>query len=275
MTPPEAGCYLAFERFQNNIQRAILYVDARTFAPAYSDPKRLKIADMLNPRLFSNNLLLPYLVSAIEDYFKSTFVALAKHSDAKETLFRNARITADRLVTVAAGEARIEEVVADAMSFQSLAAICNHFRAADKRIDYAGVLRRPVARRSLYGAVEVVIARRHALIHHSELDLAFEDSLAARAIDDVFSAVRKCHEHLLSVEEWTAAKDKMSPAPWSAKKRLRLRKTGRGASPAARAAGVTGVPARDPSPRGQSETASPSRARPRSLGGRQDARESR
>lgn len=221
MRPAEAGCFLAFERFQQSIDRAVHYLADREFLPTWSDPSRNKLADVLNPRLFSNNLLLPYLVAAMEDYFKSTFIAIARYSADKESLFKNARIAPERLARVSVGNAALEDVVAEGMSFQKLDGVCRQFRALDKRIDFAGTLQRPFRRRqsSLYRAVELLVTRRHDLIHRNIIDLSFEDLDVSRLADDLYSAVSKCHEHLIAVQRWTAGTQ--SAPSWSAKRRLR------------------------------------------------------
>jgi hypothetical protein len=131
------------------------------------------------------------------------------------------RISPERLAKVAEEKASIEEALAEGMSFQNLEAIHGHFRALDRRLDFAGTLRRRVGRRrtSLYDAVEAVIIRRHDLIHRNRVDIAFEDLDVARAVDDVYAAVRKCHEHAITVHGWSM--DAHLPLSWGAKMRLR------------------------------------------------------
>jgi hypothetical protein len=220
----EAGCLLAFERFQQSVSRAVHFLAEREFAPGWSDPGRQKVVlDHRNPRLFSNNLLLPYLVSAMEDYFKSTFVALARFSDNKESLFKQVRISADRLTKVSAGDATLEEVAAEGMSFQNLDSICGYFRMLSQRIDLAGRLRRPFRRRrlSLYDAVGLLVSRRHDLIHRNVVDASFEDDDVVRVVDDLYTAISKCYEHLVAVHGW--AKGLQEPRCWTAKQRLRTK----------------------------------------------------
>ncbi len=226
MAPAEAGCFVAYERFDSSIVRAVHFLSDRQFSEQWSNPRRPKaVLDQLNPRLLANNLLLPYVVAALEDYFKSAFVALAKYCANREALFRNVRISTERMAQVAAGEATLEEVLAESMSFQNLGAIHAHFRALDRRIDLAGTLRRPFGGRrrgSLYDAVEAVISRRHDLIHRNVVDVAFEDVDVARAVDGVYAAVRRCHEHVIAVHGWSP--DEHSPPSWSARKRVGLKK---------------------------------------------------
>ena len=91
-SPSESGCSLAFERFEASVSRAELYLSNRRFPDQF---RAFPFADLLatySPWILSNNLLLPFLVSVLEDYFKSTFVALLKYSARKESVFKSARL---------------------------------------------------------------------------------------------------------------------------------------------------------------------------------------
>jgi hypothetical protein len=92
--PEQSGCHLAFQQFGDNIIKASIYLSNRTFPNTKKEKGGLEFLDQMNPRLLSNNLLLPFLIASIEDYFKSTFIALLKYSNNKEMFFKNARIVA-------------------------------------------------------------------------------------------------------------------------------------------------------------------------------------
>lgn len=72
-----------------NLIKAKIFQDAREF-PRHPERKRKGIGFPfdLEPRTLANNLLAPFLVAAIEDYFKSTFVALLRYSNRKEQFSR-------------------------------------------------------------------------------------------------------------------------------------------------------------------------------------------
>ncbi len=231
MTPEESGCFLAFERFHSSIQRVLHYLAERGFPSAYSDPKRFKpVVDPLNPRLLSNNLIVPYLVAAFEEYFRSVFVVLAQFCANREALFKNARIPADRLAAIGEDGITPEEAVAHGMSFQNVEAICASLRAVDQRIDVAGVLRKPHGRRreSRFEGLQRLIARRHSIIHKSEFDTAFEDEDVARAMDDLYSGVRAFHEHLATIRGWSL--DDLEPPLTPTRRWLSSRRSGHAAS---------------------------------------------
>jgi hypothetical protein len=60
--------------------------------------------DAMNPRFFSNNLLIPYLVGIWEHYLKSSFVVLLKCCDNKSRIFKSVKITPIQLESISNGE---------------------------------------------------------------------------------------------------------------------------------------------------------------------------
>jgi len=158
----------------------------------------------MNPRLLLNNLLLPYLVAILEDYFKSTFVAILTYSPRKEAFLKNARLSSEQLLAIASGSAKPEEALAENLSFQRVSAISRHFKELEPKLDLGGTLRRPFRRRkkSLFNSLEGMTERRHALIHRTVLDTTFDDEDAHRAFDDLEHAVVRCHRRITSYYDW-------------------------------------------------------------------------
>src|ERR1019366_8747879 len=78
--------YRSYVGFNNAIIKANVYLESRNFKGtiAKETPSGLDFMDELNPRLLSNNLLLPYVIAIWEDYFRSTFAAALKYSKGKE-----------------------------------------------------------------------------------------------------------------------------------------------------------------------------------------------
>lgn len=85
----------------------------------------------MNPRLFSNNLLLPYLVGIWENYLKSSFVVLLKYTDNRDKILKNARFTVDNLKDISSGIISIEEAIVDGFSFQRPKIIAENFKSLD------------------------------------------------------------------------------------------------------------------------------------------------
>ena len=104
LAPWSLDVELAFQRFEMAMSLAELYLSSRRFPENF---RKFPFDDFLaahSPWVLSNNLLLPYLVSVLEDYFKSTFVALLKYSDRKEKILKSARLEADQLLRLSEGD---------------------------------------------------------------------------------------------------------------------------------------------------------------------------
>jgi hypothetical protein len=75
----------------------------------------LEFMDELNPRILSNNFLLPYVVALWEDYFRSTFAAALKYSKQRESALKRARLSHSNLEQVALGTHSIERAIAEGL----------------------------------------------------------------------------------------------------------------------------------------------------------------
>jgi len=80
----------------------------------------IEFLDGINPRVLSNNLLLPYLIATLEDYFKSTYIALLKYSNNKPKILKGLRLVGDAVVSIADGTIQLEDAAASSMSFQNM-----------------------------------------------------------------------------------------------------------------------------------------------------------
>lgn len=188
-TPAESGCYLAYGGFVANLSVVDFYLAFRPpDTPPFHNPdsKLHVILDELNPRLFTNNLLVPYFVAILEEYLEATFIALLRYSKSRSQLFRNIRLPADALERVATDSSSLEEEVANTLSFQNVHRFCHNFHMLDKRLDIAGALRKPYRRRkvSLFDTTVRLIEIRHKLIHGGQFDSRFTDAqIRSMALD--------------------------------------------------------------------------------------------
>jgi hypothetical protein len=159
-----------------------------------------------SPWVLSNNLLLPFVVSILEDYFKSTFVALLKYSARKESVFKSARLSSQQLLRLSEGNVSVEALVAEGMTFQNLRVVSDAFRTLIPALDIHGVLRRPYRRRrlSLWEALSEVVENRHAFVHRGEVDIEFGDEVLATRIVDAQVAVDRVYRRLCQVSGWPA-----------------------------------------------------------------------
>lgn len=204
-TPAQAGCHLAFQNFGAMLVKVDFYLMNREFSDKqWKYTGKPAFLASMNPRILSNNLLLPYLVSVLEDYFKSTFVPLLRYSDRKEAFLRGTRLSSEHLLKLSCGESSVEEVIAETLSFQRLSAICHHFKELEPKLDLAAVLRKPYRKRkkSLFETLEELVLRRHAFVHGGKIDTSFDDPDVKRALDDLEASVVRCYRRITDYYGW-------------------------------------------------------------------------
>lgn len=199
-SPLASGCFLARWRFNNNLIKARIYLSHRTFEGgiAKDKPTGFVWLDDMNPRLLSNNLMLPYIIAVWEEYFRATFVAALKYSDQRKGILKNARLTHAHIDQIATGLLSTEQAVASTLSFQRPFVISENFRQLAPKIDIAGALRKPYRRRrvSLYDSIEALVESRNVFVHAGQMNLALYDKQLKSTLDDMTAAVDRSYEHI-------------------------------------------------------------------------------
>jgi hypothetical protein len=152
--------------------------------------------DAFNPRLLSNNLLLPYVIAIWEEYFRSTFAATLKYSKQREAALKRARLSHRHLEQVALGSRSIERAVAESFSFQRPSAIANNFRLLDQKLDLGTTMRRPYRHRktSLFDSIEKLVKDRNEFVHAGQMNMDFFDPQLKSALSDMAVAVNRAYE---------------------------------------------------------------------------------
>lgn len=197
-TPLSSGCFLARWRFHNALMKAKIYLMSRKLEGpiAKETPSGFDFMDDLNPRLLSNNLLLPYVVAIWEEYFRSTFAAGLRYSKQREAALKRARLSHRHLEHVALGSQPIERAVAESFSFQRPIAIADNFRLLDQKLDLGAAMRKPYRRRKimLFDSIEKLIDDRNEFVHTGRMDLEFFDPQLESALTDMEVAVNRAYE---------------------------------------------------------------------------------
>lgn len=201
---PASGCFLAFSRFGGNLIKAGVYLQSRAFP---NHPAEIHKDDPIpdyNPRVVANNMLVPFLVAASEEYFKSTWVAITRYSANKEAIFRSYRLQGNQLLAVASGLRSVEEQIAETLSFQGLSSVCTNFKQVDAKLDIYGALRRPYRRRavSLFESIERMVESRHDLIHRAILDETLTEDRIHELIYDLEAAVERVYRCVTDHYGW-------------------------------------------------------------------------
>ena len=196
-TPVSSGCYLARWRFDCALVRSRIYLMQRGLDQPNAKETGIEFIDEMNPKLFSNNLVLPYLVAIWEDYFKASFSAILRHSNKREAVLKrvNSKLPQDFLEMIAAGTMTIEEVIAETFSFQRPNIIANNFKLLDPKIDLMGSLRKPYQnrRQSLYDAIEEQVQYRNNFVHTGTINIEFTEQELMKTLKNFEVAVDRCY----------------------------------------------------------------------------------
>jgi hypothetical protein len=157
-----------------------------------------------DPRVIANNTLIPFIVAANEDYFKSTFVALLKYSPKREVFLKGLRLQGEQLSAIAVGGSSVEEQVAESLPFQNISAVCRHFSSLDPSLDLAGTLRKPYRRRklSLFDSIEALVVGRHDFIHRALIDITLTDDRVNEILYDVEAAITRVYRRITDHYGW-------------------------------------------------------------------------
>ena len=193
-----SGCYLSRWQFNNALIKPRLYLQQRGLDQknATPEPSGLEFLDQMNPRLFSNNLLLPYLIAIWEEYFKSTFVALMKYSEHREASFKRAKLSQSQLEAIASGHQAVEQAFAESLSFQRPSIVGMNFKLIDPELDIASSLKKPYRRRkkSLYVSIEKIVEMRNNFVHTGQMDTSLTDNSIEQLIRDIEMAVDRAYD---------------------------------------------------------------------------------
>lgn len=210
-SPVSSGCYLSRWIFNNALIKARIYISERGLVTpnARPEPTGLQIIDEMNPRLFSNNLVLPYLVAIWEDYLKSSFTALLRYSKQRESALKRARLTQTQLESIAAGVQSVEQALADTLSFQRPSIVVQNFKLIDPKLDLGAALRKPYKRRkiSLFESIEVCVGDRNEFVHSGQMNTSLSDKTLTAVLKDFEVAVDRIYNCLADHYNFIAIRD--------------------------------------------------------------------
>lgn len=209
-SPLSSGCYLARWSFNNALMKAQWYLSCRKFEgdAARDAPSPFSFLDEMNPRLLSNNLLVPFIIAVWEEYYRATFTAVLRYADKREVVLKKARLSHAQLEQIAA-EKQIERAIAECFSFQRPSVIGENFRMIDTRLDLVGALRKPYRRRkaTLSEAIESLVESRNAFVHAGDMDMSLFDKELQTIISDIIVAVDRSYEAIGSHFGFTTIHD--------------------------------------------------------------------
>lgn len=131
----------------------------------------LRVVAQFDPRRVLFNALVPFLVAAVEHYFRECFEILLKYSpDAQRRVEeQNRKITYPEAAAVSRGELTLERIASDWYSFQNLDSVQKAYKDV-LQIDVWKVIRKRKKVREklplLGEALANLIQSRHGVVHH-------------------------------------------------------------------------------------------------------------
>lgn len=196
--PVSSGCYLARWRFNNALIKPRIYLNQRGLDQpnAKPEPTGLWIMDDMNPRFFSNNLIIPYLIAIWEEFFKASFITMLQYSAHRVAALKKARLNQNHLEMIIAGTSTVEEALADSLSFQRPSIITENFKFIDPKLNIATSLKKPYRRRkeSLFDAIGAYVEQRNEFVHTGNMNAQLSDKIIEKAMNDFEVAVDRCYE---------------------------------------------------------------------------------
>ncbi|WP_418026468.1 HEPN domain-containing protein [Paenibacillus sp. JJ1722] len=210
-TELEAGLFIARWTYNNALIKPKIYLDSRNLQGQIARPDSTGIVymDELNPRFFSNNLLIPYLVAIWEEYLKTSFIVLLKYTDNRDKIFKEARFSVNNLKDISAGKTSIEEALVEKFSFQRPRIIAENYKKLDEKLDIFTVLNKPISKRkiSLFDSIEEIIELRNAFVHEGGMDLSITDKKLKVIIKDFEVAVDRIYDRFGAYYNFEPSRD--------------------------------------------------------------------
>ncbi|MBE0337100.1 HEPN domain-containing protein [Paenibacillus sp. 23TSA30-6] len=210
-TELEAGLFIARWVYKNALIKPKIYLDSRNLKGDISRVEHTGISfiDDLNPRFFSNNLLIPYLVATWEEYLKKSFIVILKYTDNRDKLFKEARFSVNNLRDISAGNTSIEEALVEKFSFQRPRIVAENFKKLDEKLDIFTVLNKPILNRkvSLFDSIEEIVELRNTFVHEGGMDLSINDKKLKVIIKDFEVAVDRIYDRFGAYYNFEPSRD--------------------------------------------------------------------
>ena len=147
----------------------------------------LPFVDGMRPLVVSNNIQLPYLIGAWENYIRNVFLSLLKYGDECEKFIKPDKLSAEDLMKIKNGEMCIEECLVNRLSFQRPYTIIANFKKLDSSIDVNAIFQKPFKKRkkSLYEQIDNIIELRNKIVHDGFLDTSLTQKDISRFIENI------------------------------------------------------------------------------------------
>lgn len=197
----QSGCYFALQKLDNKFN--MLEYSLSKYPVDSEEEKLIYEFGFAPPSTFNANVYLSFLCSLIEEYFKSTYIALLKYSDRKDKVLHT-KFSPYDLRDISEGKETVEEVFARMLSFQNIDKIVNNFQGLDPKIDIGTPLKKPYRNRkeSLYQLINRVFEQRHNMIHRLDIDIDYSKEKLVKDVKDIKFALIRVYKYLCEKYGW-------------------------------------------------------------------------
>lgn len=158
----------------------------------------LPFIDNMRPIVVSNNIQLPYLIGAWENYIKNVFLVVLKYGDTCDKFIKPDKLSAEDLIKIKNGETGVEECLVNRLSFQRPSVIIANFKKLDPSLDINAIFQKPFKRRktSLYTQIDNVIELRNKIVHDGFLDTTLTQKDISRFIENITEVADRLYKTL-------------------------------------------------------------------------------
>lgn len=198
----ESGCYMAFEGFQFHSYKLekMLYLRQFPSIPEGYDP----YYKFYHPRDYMNTMMLPILVSTLENYLRNTFIALFRYSLEKDKVLKKLsnRFIFD-IVGVLDGDEDIYKIIANNFSFQNIHRVHELFRILHNQINFIGIIKQLNIEGQYEGdPISRLIELRHKVIHHAIRFRDYKDEMILEDIMIFRKLVNTFYREICKIFNW-------------------------------------------------------------------------
>ena len=158
----------------------------------------LPFIDVMRPVVVSNNIQLPDLIGAWENYIKNVFLAVFRYGDTENKLLKSEKFSSDDLLKIKNGESTLEECIVNKLSFQRPRTIIANFKMLDAQLDVNSIFLKPFKRRktSLYVQIDDIITLRNKIVHDGFLDTDLTQKDVLRFMENITEIANRLYKLL-------------------------------------------------------------------------------
>jgi hypothetical protein len=192
-----SGLFSARWAFNNALIRVKIYLESRGSTEEYwkTQTTGIDFLDSLNPSLFSNNLLIPYLVAIWEHYLNASYIAVLKGNGKLDKVLKANKLAISDIKKISLNEASIEETIASKLSFQRPQIICENFKDIEPSINLFSTLKSTqVGEENLFEFITNVIDIRNEFVHTGAVHLDASNEYIKLVSEYIELAVDKIYD---------------------------------------------------------------------------------